>query len=1745
MRISDDAEEVVIDDSGADAAAGSKGNEKEGDALLDMLFDDAREDRRGAPEPAATPVPPRIPPPRPINLGAASPSSSPPRIGDASKASPPVAIRPPQRPIVPTPQPPPPVASPVSRPDTAEDDLRATLPADEETVEAMEAAAQFEGTAHSEAGRGDLASSVDVSDEVSEAVDDDDTADATPAVPVAAPLPSRRPPPVAYDREEDASAQLLRQHQRDAWVARAEWLRVEAESQKDAVRARTLVVVSELFAMAGEEATARGVAEEALAIAPSSPFAHRQLRGLASRDGNWASVLEAVDAETRAAATPEARCHGSLFGAEIARICLEDEDGAKKRVDQAQRVAPADPRPYLARFCEALAAPEPDAEEGEAKVSAVTKVKIPELPELGLLFAAAQLTLAHRGLTPATASGKQAPGKADRPPGSTYEALLRTRAAASGGDHAGTVGGLFKLAEVPSIAGGAEWLAGVLAAVRKETREKSVEAFRAVATGSHGPLALRALAARAIELGDPTAARSATEAASSEAFSAADRAALATLAGTGRDAIEPWLDTLLAEPELAPLASAASAAIGGDFDPGKRAVGGARARASTTLGRVLGSNDVGLFRHAVAAFAETAADSPLAKVLDLELDVEIGAGAKVARAITEWRDDSDLERERGVAGALIAEAAGEAERTRAELARARALDPSNEAVARALASQLDAEAAAKILADCAQAIERGSRAAVLLVEAAVRLAQAGEENESDALLRRALEADPELPLAHHLGERAARSRGDREALIEWVRARRDTSGDPVEQAHDLVREALLLSETPDVSAPLLQAALRARPSDVALREVYERVAPEPPADRAAWLAERAGEATGSEAARLWLDAALELQSSGDLEGAANAARQAIASGDTLLAPIVAYRAAVAGHGAGDLVDQLLPKVRDTNDAVERLEIYERLAELDERGRGDTASGLLWRRTILEETAGHLPTLRRVASTLIGAGRHDELEPIALDLARTLEGPESVAHAMLASRIHQLTGTWDETREAVDIAYKHQPRSVWALRQMGAHARARGEFALALECDRALAERTSRSSEGATLSLRAAQSAIKAGLVEDALAFLGQAKNLVPEHIVPHLELAALLDQTKNHAGAAAALEEAANTSAVPAERARLLYRAATLWHDQVKEPARAREALEAVAAIDPSYQDVFQRLQAIYVAAGARAELANLLERRLEAVSDPNERVEMEVLRGRALADVGDGAAAKRALAAALDANPDHVEALGAFADVCAAEEDWSGAEQAWIRLARLVPEPDRQASIYFRLGGLYDEHLPNPERAELAYQEILKHAPADERAREKLVGLYQKIGDAPRAIEQQTLLVNAAEAPEAKCLRTTQLAGIYETVGDTKKAEATLLQARKTWPKDDVALAALARFYLRNNQAQAANVLLDRAVADARRALGTGRFEPYLFATVAAVAELRHRPDAARVAKAAVASLEGSNAALQGAGGRAADTKLDDLLAPEVITLAFRDLLARTGSLLDTAVPFDLGSVRASPLPPQLAELGGFVNDLAASYGLPGIQVFTSNVLGSVCVPVSSHPPVLVMGHPLVTSGREDVRNFLVHRALKVLQSNAAAIARTAPIDLWPLIAAYLRAHNTAWAPQGVDQGKLTDFYGRITRAQSRGVDPQIGLLAAEVIGTIGNRASTLNTVINGWGNRAGLLGVGDLNVAITGIAWAGGHTNAPPPTGKDRMTWIGRNAEARELVVFSVSDGYADARSRLGLAEAELGADDLVTDG
>ena len=1576
-----------------------------------------------------------------------------------------------------------------------------------------------------------------------------------------APLPSS-----AFAEEHDAASILARKPElRQAMIDRAAWMREEANLRTDKLeKARLMLVVSELCALVGEDDAAASAAHQAHQLAPSLPLTIRQHRSMITRTGDFARASEVIEAEIRHMPTPEGRAHAAWLASEAARLASAQQGGgdealAQKRSDQALRASPSDPRPCVQRFARAMM-------QG-TEPSALVKLKSSDPEGLAALDAAFMQVAGLRSFGETTLA-KRAPTR------HVAEALLAGRAAIGRGDRVQLVTALQHLGR-SSLASSVAWLSGSVLAARDETRRESSTAYRAAAEGTAASLARRALAAVSIELGESVDPRD------PDAFSPADRVALATLDAcqpgpqgvAARGALTSVLDEAAVEggssEEAADVALLAGAAVAAALPPGEQrlarlrysSAGSASSRAAAQMARVLGSaaktDGAGAAQYratldeALTELLSTADPgatdrAALGRALALELDIDAGAHERIAQSIATWGSDgeSGADTSAMLATALLAEVSGQHEEARQTYAAIHKEEPVHEITARA--STIDPAELATVLREHADTLPVGLPKAMLLTECAVRwsiLASQAEDDDAtafaesaDAAAKAAAELVSQgvpptfLPLAVHVGELSSRARADQPALLEWLRFRREATTDALERAHDLTREALLVSDgESDVAASLLEEALRARPADFALRDLLERLSPEPPADRASWREARAMETSGPDAARLAIEAAHEYERAADLEAAARCTKLAEANGDKDLAAVASYRLALAGFGTAEVVDALLPQAREIEDATARLEIYERLAELDERGRGDTASGLLFRRTILEENPAHIRTLRRVASALMLGNREDEFEPVAMELARNLEGGEAVAYAAVAARL-RLRTRWEDTAEPVAIAFAQEPRPLWAIRQMAAHARARGDHAVAAICDRELAGLTERPIEKATLLTRAAEAHRAANELASARHCLEEALTHFDGHIVARESLAALLTTTGDAEAAAAHLEMLAGTLLVPAARAEADHRAAVLYQDQVGDVARARAALERVLDLDPHFSDTFDRLRTIYIAAGARSELADLLKRRLEGIQDPGERVEMEVMRGRALAEVGDADAAKRALAAALDANPDHVEALAAFAELCAADGDYGGAEEALIRLARLTSEPDKQVDIYFRLGALYDENLPNDERAEAAYQEILKRRPTDGPARERLIALYRRTGQMPRAVDEQNALVNAAESPDDKCQRTVELAEIMEEMGEIKKAESTLVVARKSFPKSDLALRALVQFYQRTGQGPAAAVLLDRAVADARRALGTGRFENFLFETLATAAELRGRLDAAAVARATVQALDGESCDLAGVGLRAGDAKLDDLLAPDVMTPAFRDLLIRTGALLDNAFPFDTDAVRATPLPPPLASLGEEVRAMAGAYGLPQIMVMVSNVLGSVCVPVRSHPPTLLIGSALAQQPASAERSFLFHRAMKVIQANACVLARTAPIDLWPVLAALLKAFSPQFQPQGVDSGRFADAFGRISRAMPQGLGADMGMLASDVVGTIGNRASTLNSAINGWGSRAGLLAVGDPNVVLTGIAWAGGNVSGPPAGGKDRVTWIGRNAEARDLVIFAVSDHYVDARQRLG---------------
>jgi hypothetical protein len=360
---------------------------------------------------------------------------------------------------------------------------------------------------------------------------------------------------------------------------------------------------------------------------------------------------------------------------------------------------------------------------------------------------------------------------------------------------------------------------------------------------------------------------------------------------------------------------------------------------------------------------------------------------------------------------------------------------------------------------------------------------------------------------------------------------------------------------------------------------------------------------------------------------------------------------------------------------------------------------------------------------------------------------------------------------------------------------------------------------------------------------------------------------------------------------------------------------------------------------------------------------------------------------------------------------------------------------------------------------------------------------------------------------------------------------ARRASPLDVEVLRALVDFYQRHRQGPAINVLLDRVGGDARRAISAGRIVPAQLEQLVVVYELRERRRSAELVSASLRALRGEPASIRGAEGRAFDPALDEMLAPELLSPSLRVLLARNGDALDAATPVDLRAVKASQLPGALAAWGTRVNAVAIATGLSQLQLLTSSAAGTMVGPCGSSPPTLLVGD-LLAAFPEGARTFLAFRALKLAHAHASALIRTPPKELGVLVSAWLQQFNPSWVPQGIPAGALADATRRMKGAFPKQIPPDLGVAALEVAGAVLPHLGQLGLTALGWANRTALLATGDLGAAFDAIALASGRRGGAPSDPEQRSAWITSNAEARDLLAFSVGEAYAEARHSLRLA-------------
>lgn len=809
-------------------------------------------------------------------------------------------------------------------------------------------------------------------------------------------------------------------------------------------------------------------------------------------------------------------------------------------------------------------------------------------------------------------------------------------------------------------------------------------------------------------------------------------------------------------------------------------------------------------------------------------------------------------------------------------------------------------------------------------------------------------------------------------------------------------------------------------------------------------------------------------------------------------------------------------------------------------RGSASRHLVDPPPSLEAAGTDLRLLRSLER--VRAASFEELDRVATTIAEQSEFPEDRAAYFRLAYTVSLRAPADAALEArlVALAEAGLEPDRWVCRRAGDLALRLGRGSLAKTLGLRLAERLTEPYERAAVAMHALERAQRSGVptsredFELLRAYAVGAPNhpLLPEFVA---HLARTVGETDE---AVRGLERAARLAVSPVRRARLFVEAATLSEELGGAEERALGLLEEASRADVTYPGLFERLRAALERTGQKERLAALVVRRLAAGGDDAEAVDLLVAQAGLLEDGGDTEGARRALRAALERSPEHVVALRKLAQLSLADEDYRGAAEALVRLAKLRRDVEELRWVFFELAGIYDRHIPDPKRAEAAYRRVLKLVPDDAAAMDRLAELYRREGLLPQAVEMLEALLKLELDPDrARALRL-RLAAIHEQAGDARRAEQTLEATRRASPTDLETLRALADFYTRQRAQPALVMHLNRAAQDFRQALDADLADEAAWIGLVEVLKWRARHDAAAVVASAavalgivdveVAKLVDERGSAPGLPELLTSPEALELAAPSALSPTARGVFERLGPYVEKAFPFDPRSQRAEKLASKDPVAQRVVAEAGRRLGLSEVELWVAPSAPRLCVPLGSQPAALLVGREIL-AGPEEERQFLLLRSLVIAHHKLAGALRAPPTELSAMLAYVAQQFDPGHRPVGLDAAVVQEQGKRLARHVPRKILAELGPMVLDMVGAPEYEPAALPMAISEFGDRMALLATGSMPAATSALLrLAGIPVEAADVPG--RVAAVRRSSEALALVRFAVSEAHFEARRRAG---------------
>lgn len=710
-----------------------------------------------------------------------------------------------------------------------------------------------------------------------------------------------------------------------------------------------------------------------------------------------------------------------------------------------------------------------------------------------------------------------------------------------------------------------------------------------------------------------------------------------------------------------------------------------------------------------------------------------------------------------------------------------------------------------------------------------------------------------------------------------------------------------------------------------------------------------------------------------------------------------------------------------------------------------------------------------------------------------------------------------------------------MRALGNLERARSTLAIIGETARDKATATQALLEGARL-------AREAGDVDAATALYRKILDTDPTHAEAGTGIEEILAQRGGAPDLAMLHERRGDAKLAQKDNAGAaaeLFAAAKIHLEQLKDRDRGIELLDRALLANPTLGDALELKGDLALEAQNWAEAAAAFSVRVSQGGDPHRVASIHLKLGALYQDrLGDGSRATAHLQTALNDDPTNHEALERLATIHTQAANWTGASECLTKLLEVEQDAPARAKHTIALAQIHQNGFNDPTQAAALYKRALELAPGDPATLDRLVGLYEQLGqlqELVNVLEQQAQVAPDMKRAIALKLR---IGDIYaRSLENPQRAMATYRSVLDVEPSNISAHVALADLFTKDPAAHAMAVESHRALLK----LDPMRVESWH--TLFRIWESHRQLDKAFCAAGVLGFLrrtndvegafltEGKNRLPAETQAQLQPAEIEQLHVPVArspVVQVFRAI----GDQLPKIFPVDFEHLGIDKKADRLKgdhAVHKAVRAVATVFGVEDFEVYQAR-RGLVFLE-TTEPLSVCVGQDVVRRFNAREQKFLLGRAALTLYDKAAVLRKTSAGELADLVGNSVRIHLPDWTGLG---RKNEDHSKQLRKAYSRRAIKTLEE-PAEAVARLTNWS--LDAVVEGMNlsfDRAGLLLAGDVQAAL-GMMLK--DENSPPATSRvdtpeTVAAAVGQRKDLRELMLFAISDDFFRLRQRLGLS-------------